>query len=229
MIEARLLRLLIAGLSATMAALTFENQAPDTAREADVYRIYSQMMTSPRTSHGPDTNARYLIAETTRWGPQPLCVKPPTDREADFNEVLDDFAIRKANPKVLQRLLRLAKPYELLNSEQVGAFQKSRGLPPKPGDPKPLAIFEGVTDVFTLSDVYFSKNGKLAMTGVSTWCGGDCGLDQWKVYEKLQSGEWKERPWTTCIGFASLPSVLPETVPAPDGLRRPTSLGANGR
>jgi hypothetical protein len=197
-----------------MAVLGFENQAPETERDKDVYRIYSQMMTPPQTSHGPDTNPRYLISETTRWEFQSPCGKPPADREAEFNEVLDDFAIRKGTPRVLQRRLTVAKPYELLSSEQVRAFQARRlafqRLGPMPSNPP--AIFEGVIDLFTLSDVYFSKNGKLAMTGISTWCGPLCALSQVKVYEKLESGEWKERPWANCLSFASLPSVPPTMV-----------------
>jgi hypothetical protein len=66
------------------------------------------------------------------------------------------------------------------------------------------ARFEGVTDLFTVSDVYFSKNGRLALTALSSFCGGLCGQHQWKILEKLPTGEWQERPsWITCRTIAT--------------------------
>jgi hypothetical protein len=60
--------------------------------------------------------------------------------------------------------------------------------------------YEGVTDIFTFSDVYFSKNGRLALTALSSWCSGLCGQHQWKVFEKLSTGEWREQPsWVRCF------------------------------
>ena len=53
-----------------------------------------------------------------------------------------------------------------------------------------------------MADVYFSKNGRLALTAVSTWCGGLCGQHQWKVLEKLPTGAWQELPWITCFTIA---------------------------
>jgi hypothetical protein len=59
------------------------------------------------------------------------------------------------------------------------------------------------TDLFTFSDVYFSKNGRLALTAMSSWCGGICGQHQWKVPEKLPTGEWQELPaWVACSTIA---------------------------
>ena len=129
-------------------------------------------MTRPATSHGADNNPRYLIAATTAL-PLPLepCVKPPKEREAEFQEILADLEARKAAQKTLKRELTLAKPYELLSPEQVRAFQAQRGRPTPAGAGPTPSEFAGAADVFTFSDDYFSQNGKLALKAVSTWCG----------------------------------------------------------
>jgi hypothetical protein len=43
----------------------FQQPVALTAFDRDVYAIYSLMLTNPKTSHGQDTNPRYLIADTT--------------------------------------------------------------------------------------------------------------------------------------------------------------------
>ncbi|HLK64694.1 MAG TPA: hypothetical protein VKU19_14715 [Bryobacteraceae bacterium] len=179
-------------------ALAFQDSASAQDREKDVYRIYSLLMTNPQTSHGPDNNPRFLIAVTTRSPlPGEPCVRP-REREAEFQEVLADFQARKATARTLQRQLMISKPYVLLSEDQVNAFRNKQNVPE----------FQGVTDVFTLGDVYFSKNGRLALTGISSWCGGLCALELWKVLTKLPSGEWQELPWVTCTSIAGLlPSV----------------------
>jgi hypothetical protein len=165
-------------------------------REKEVYRIYSLLMTNPRTT-GPGDNSRYLISAMTRVQHEMPCVRPPRDYKAEFAEVLADFKTRRATTRVLKRDLSLSKPYELLSAEQGEAFEKERGWPnPEAGEPNPL--FKDVTDVFTFSDVYFSKNGRLALTAISSWCGVLCALHQWKVLRKFPTGEWQEQPWVYC-------------------------------
>ena len=183
-----------------------EDAAPlERERENDVYRIYSLLMTNVRTSHGADNNPRYLIAASTHseTARQP-CVRPPKERETEFREVLMDFEGRKETQRTLTRQLSVRKPYELLTAGQVKAFQSERGWP-KPDQRRLDAQYEGVTDLFILSNVYFSKNGRLALTAVSSWCGGLCGQHEWKVLEKLPTGVWQEQPWVTCFTIAGGP------------------------
>ncbi len=176
-------------------------------RERDTYRIYSLLLTNPITSHGPDTNARYLIRATAlveSWRPMP-CVSPPKSREAEFREVLADFENRKDAHRVLKWQLSIAKPYELLNEAGVEAFQEERENPKilldKNGQRRDR--FKGVSDVFTFADVYFSKNGRMALTAMSTWCGSLCALHRWRIFEKVAlTGEWQERLWVTCSTMA---------------------------
>jgi hypothetical protein len=174
-------------------------------QHADVYAIYSQMLTNPQTSHGSDNNERYLIAETTSQGyPKEPCVQPPKEREAEWREVLADFERRKDIPRQLERALSISKPYELLNADEVKEFIAARSMP-RIGSQEPDERFRGVTDLFRLSDVYFNRRRTLALTYISTWCGGVCGLMLWKVYEKSDAGEWKERPWVTCTTMSQAP------------------------
>ncbi|MBI2685797.1 MAG: hypothetical protein HYX27_05745 [Acidobacteria bacterium] len=182
-----------------------------TERERDTYRIYSLLLRNPQTSHGADDNARYLIAATARverWQPVP-CVAPPKSREAEFREVLADFESRKMGDRKLQRRFSTSKPYELLSGADVAAFQRQRGLQSS-GREESQARFRGVTDVFTFDDVYFSKDGRLALTAMSTWCGGLCGKHAWRVFEKTSATEeWQEQPWVTCMTMAKAPAKSP--------------------
>ena len=185
------------------SARGFQQNTPsvDADREKEVYAIYSLMLTNPQTSHGPYVSDRYLIAMTTAPGqPQEPCVRPPRDREADFKEVLTDYESRKAIPRELKQSLSIDKPYALLSAEEIKDFISERL--PRPDGNATDDRFRGASDVFTLSDIYFNQRGTLALTAISTWCGGLCGSSQWKVFEKVDSGQWQERRWITCMSMA---------------------------
>lgn len=174
-----------------------DTRSADSEREKGVYAIYSLMLTNPATSHGPYTSDRFLIARTTGPGvPQEPCVRPPKDREAEFQRVLADFNRRKATPRELKRAFSISKPYELLSADDVKDFISTPG--PDARDKR----FQGVSDLITLSDVYFNERGTLALTAISTWCGGLCASYLWKVYEKVDNGQWEERRWITCMTMA---------------------------
>lgn len=170
-------------------------------RETDVYAIYSLMLTNPQTSHGPDDNERYLIAMfTASTMPEP-CL--PMEREADRREMCTDYEQRKATPRQLKPTFSISKPYVLLSADEAKAFIQSRIQSIKTGQ-VPIERFKGVTDLFTLSDVYFNKRGTLALTGIFTSCGFNCGLFQWKIFERLSSGKWEERSTSTAIANNSV-------------------------
>jgi hypothetical protein len=178
-------------------------RSADSDREKDVYAIYSQMLTNLTTSHGPYTSDRYLIAVTTSPGrPEVPCVRPPKEREAEFQEVLADFESRKAKPRQLTQSFSISKPYALLTPDEVKDFISTRF-------PRPIVgtndeRFRGVSDLITLSDVYFNQRGTLALTAISTWCGGLCASYQWKVFEKADRGQWEERRWVSCMTVAEV-------------------------
>ncbi len=110
-----------------------------------------------------------------------------------------DYERRKENPRELKPSFSIRKPYVLLSADEVKAFVKQRGQwPAATTDPR----FQGVTDMFTLSDVYFNQRRTLALTGIGTWCGDLCGSYHWRVFEKVDNDKWEERRWTTCMTIA---------------------------
>jgi len=195
-----MMRLVCALLAISGPTLGFQQ---DAEREKDVYAIYSIMLTNVQTSHGPYEGDRYLIATTTGPGnPEEPCVRPPKEREGDFREVLADYQRRKTTPRELKPQLKIDKPYVFLSAEDVAAFTADRF--PRPGRTPDQADgrFRGVSDVITLSDVYFNPRRTLALTAMSTWCGGLCAMYRWRVFEKSETGEWQERNWVTCSAVA---------------------------
>lgn len=175
---------------------------PLAAEHADIYAIYSKMMTNPSTSHGPDNNPIYLIDEMTQPGyPVVPCVRVPPEFEAAYAEILDEYNRRKDQHVKLERAFSIEKPYALLNPAQVGKFIDMNTIRRIP-DPNSDARFRIATDLFRLGDVYFNKRRSLALTYISTFCGSACGLGNWKVFQKTPGGTWEERPWVTCGGIA---------------------------
>ncbi|SRR6266446_117616 len=162
---------------------------PQTADEhADIYSIYSLMMTNPQTSHGPSTDDVYLIAEMTRPAvPAEPCVRVPTQYEAAYQEILDEYNWRKDKPVKLERALNIAKPYELVNADDVVLRQSQ--------------------DLFWLGDVYFNQSHTLALTAISTYCGPLCGQKLWKTFEKSSTGQWEERPWVGCSAVSRMEQI----------------------
>jgi hypothetical protein len=189
-----------------------ETNPADFAREKDIYAIYSLMLSNPNTSHGPYQSERYLIAKTTVPGvPEQPCVAPPKERAAEFRDVLADYERRKATMRELKPALSIAKPYVLLDANEVREFMEERSLA-GPGKIVPNPQFQGVMDLFRLSDVYFNRRGTLALTAISAFCGGLCGFHQWKVFEKRATGKWEELRWDACYTIAG--------ISGPPGLRK---------
>jgi hypothetical protein len=179
---------------------------PPADKEKDVYDIYSRLLDRPKTSHAPDNNPRILIAGTTVPGfPKEPCIRPPKEREAEFQEVLADFRARSATQRKLRPAFTVAKPYFLLSPDEVAAFEKDHMSPWPPGTTR-NPQFEGVADLFRLSEVYFNRHRTLALTAVATWCGGLCGLMRWVALEKQKDGRWQELPWIGCTTIAVIPS-----------------------
>jgi len=184
-------------LGAVALGLPQEINYADFERVKDIYAIYSLLLTNPKTSHGSDDNERYLIAPTTVPGnPRIPCVRPAKEREGDFAEVLADYNRRNATQWQLKPMFSIPKPYLLITEGEVKAFIEER-VWPKPGRAPADDRFRGVTDLFRLSDVYFNTRRTLALTAISTFCGGLCGLTEWKVFEKVD-GKWEPRQWVMC-------------------------------
>jgi hypothetical protein len=89
----------------------------------------------------------------------------------------------------------------LLTDDEVRAVSGERLGPFAQQDDR----FRGVSDYFTLSDVYFNQAGTLALTALSSWCGGLCPQSQWRVFEKADNDRCVERQWGLC---ATIPENL---------------------
>jgi len=166
------------------------------ARRSDVYAIYSQMLAPKHTSHGADDNEIYLIAGITVPGdPAEPCVEIPSDHAERFAEVLADYHARKDIFASVEPAFKIAKPYRVLRTANIEEFEDQR-----------LRLTEKVTDFIRLTDVYFDQGRTLALTAFSTWCGGLCGHNQWRVFEKDASGRWQERQWVNCVTMANADS-----------------------
>jgi hypothetical protein len=166
------------------------------SRRADVYAIYSQSMTNPKTSYGADKNEIYFIAETTAPGtPEQPCVRFPAEYQRDYYEIMSEFNRGKDKPVKLDRAFHIAKPYMLLDDNEVKEFVELFSPTPPP---KRRKVFKKATDLFRLTNVYFNQDRTLAVTAISTHCGLLCGRMDWKVFWKSKNGRWEERPWVTC-------------------------------
>ena len=93
----------------------------------------------------------------------------------------------------------------LITPDDGSAFAATRPGPKPPSttpapplDPK----LQDIIHVFYLSDVYFSKDRTLALTGIANYCGPLCAKGEWKIFEKV-SGKWIEvRPARSCMVVA---------------------------
>ena len=99
--------------------------------------------------------------------------------------------------------MKIAKPYELVNAEDVREFVEIHSLRRTPY-PNPRELLRKSTDLFYLGDVYFDKSHKLALTAISTYCGGLCAQWLWKIFEKSSNGQWEARPWVGCSAVSRL-------------------------
>jgi hypothetical protein len=184
----------VIGLARTSAAPQI--QAAD--EHADIYSIYSLMMTNPSTSHGPSTDEVYLIADMTRPAfpfPDERCVRVPPQYGMAYREAFDEYQRRKDKPVKLERAFNIPKPYELLNAEEVRQFEEIRAHRPIIPNLNPKGILGKITDLYWLADVYFNQQHTLALTGIFTFCGDTCGITKWRIFEKSSTGQWEERPW----------------------------------
>jgi hypothetical protein len=179
-----MLRLVLLLLAAAAGATAFQ---PLSVLQEDTWAIYSLLFTNTQTSHGPDNNPIYLIFDTTVPGmpPEP-CVNPPADRKTNFAEVMADFGARKGEHTRLMGELKIAKPYRYVNGTEM----------------RDKAILGQAPDFFSVGNVYFDRDHTVALTYLSSVCGGLCGKFTWRVFERNIDGHWEERSWVNCFGYS---------------------------
>ena len=144
-----------------------------------------------------------MVLTTTQPGvPTEPCVRVPPAYEASFAEILADYARRKDTPAALERAFQIAKPYVLLNRDEIKEFEQAHETQPGANANPRQQFFQGVTDLIGLIDVYFNHDRTLALTGISTYCGSLCASYAWKIFEKVNAARWEERPWVNCATMA---------------------------
>ena len=160
------------------------------ASSPETYAVYSAILSPPPLSL-QDQDARYAIADTTSTAkegldsPRAACQLPPSISES-FAQMNSEFEKRKNTPVHLKKEFTLRKPYVLLTPQEVANFIYHGDRP------------KGVTNLITVSDVYFNRSKTVAMVHVNAYCGGLCGLFGWHVMEKSAAGQWHESMLAVC-------------------------------
>jgi hypothetical protein len=209
---------------------------PPTTRRQDTYAIYSQLVLNdakrgPFNTNG-DTNI--LIGATTvtsingfgrnirsAYMPGPFdpvspgnssqtCIRAPgaADR-ASLRELQEDYGQRKDASSVLDRELKLDKPYQFLSDSQIAEFMRARaGYDAQiavPNLPDRNALFMGARKLFLFGEVYFNANRMIALVYSSVQMSGATGTGGWKVFARELEGQWTEnRNWGGC-GWSAAP------------------------
>ena len=148
-----------------------------TNHASDAYAIYSLLVSRSREK-------RVAIADTTvniddmqpAVGPESE-LQPPTGSERPFREALQDFQARRQERVQLQHRLKLDRPYDLLNAQQVAEFRKN------------LAGYSSLT---FFSEVYFNPNQTAALVYTDSVCATPCADGRW-IYLEKRDGQWVRR------------------------------------
>jgi hypothetical protein len=123
-----------------------------------------------------------------------IVITAPADRNAEWNDVLNDYDVHCHNVILLQgekfhanirvHMLDEAarKRYQ---AAQFGAARK---------DTDKANEFANAAGMHRFSEVYFSADHHLAMVEQGMWCGGLCGNWSWVVLEH-KDGKWVILPW----------------------------------
>jgi len=193
------------GILIMIAGAVQQPTPAEAQRRQDVYAIYSVMMSYPPSLiyKNDDVGAAVLAIASvmTPAMPNKPCIVPPSEYAVRWTEVLADFDARKDAPRTLDRDLKILKPYVYLNPDEVRGYVNPRRV--TPSEPLAETATQEKKEVFTLSDVYFNRDGTLALTGLRIWCGNLCESARWSIFEKTSNGEWKQvRPESNCYQVA---------------------------
>jgi hypothetical protein len=170
--------LLLALATSSIAQLpTSANSPPIVAnRAADSYAIYSTIA-NPSSSREQPVAIAYTTVSIDDMQPatEPDSeLLPPPGSERAFQEALQDFRARRQQRVQLQRRLKLDRPYELLNAEQVAEFRKTPA---------------GYTSLTLFSEVYFNSTQTAALVYIDNLCANPCGDGRW-IYLEKRDGQW---------------------------------------
>ena len=177
------------------------SQTPSTIEDADAYAIYSIVFT-PEPSEKPAKPRRLIIQDKTvdMWSlgdeDRDACLKPEPANEATLRPLINAYREANKTPSFLQRKFTLPNEYEIVPSETIDAFFKTKGPGGWAGFYKKFPNTGGY--VF-MSAVGFNADKTMALVYAGHSCGGLCGGGAYRFFKKVD-GNWKEFNWpgTSC-------------------------------
>jgi len=180
-------------------------------RDQDSYAIYSQLLKSGPIEWRDASRTQWLIEGTTTAMPlgatchpasgiDPVAmnphdaVKPPKDRQAEWNEVLADYDQHCHDVIQLDgNNFKTDLPVRLLNPDEKLVFMKAPQEPPDE--------FADGAGLHRFTEVFFNPNHTLALVEQGMWCGVLCGNWEWVVLQR-KDGKWQMLPWVRMVTFS---------------------------
>jgi hypothetical protein len=176
------------------------SQTPPTIDDPDAYAVYSVVF-APEPGEKPRKNRRVVIRAGTSDYPRfsddlDECLKPDAENEARLRPLIN--AYREANKRQSILLRRFSFPfeYDLVPSETIDGFFKTKGPGGWAGFYKRFPNSGGYVE---MSAVGFNSDKTLALMYAGHSCGGLCGGGGYYLLKKTD-GKWTEVNWpgTSC-------------------------------
>ena len=168
--------------------------------DPDAYAVYSVVFT-PEPDEKPAKQRRLIIRAGTsdypRYSNEPdECLKPDDANETRLRPLINAYRDANKSMSVLQRKFSLPFEYELVPSDVIDGFFKTKG----PGGWADFyKRFPGSGGYVEMSAVGFNSDKTLALLYAGHSCGGLCGGGAYHLLKKVD-GKWTEINWpgTTC-------------------------------
>lgn len=181
-----------------------------TARQQDVYAIYSMLMPGAvLTNLGSSQNQRWAIADTTvndqdlnpALAPE-AALKAPNDHPQRFHDAVLDYEQRRGQRQTVLHAFHLDRSYALLTPGDIQEFRAARtaAAPDSASQQK----YSGYPGINYFSDVYFNPHRNAALVYQLAWCGNFCSQGEW-VYLEKHDGHWVRRSGQAAIASGAKP------------------------
>jgi hypothetical protein len=163
---------------------------PKPLADPDAYAVYAAVLPSNwlvRTAHA----SRLVIQDTTEIGDHQSSHCYPDGQDLNsgaWEQALEDFKTRNAQPLALLSQFTLDRPYELVPRDDLsGLFKTGVGG----GWENFNAAYPGATGYIQLSAVGFDRDKTRAIVYVAHHCGGLCGQGTYHFLER-RHGAWHQ-------------------------------------
>ena len=171
------------------------SQTPPKVEDADAYAVYTVVFT-PEPSEKPRKPRRVVIRAGTSDYPRfsddtDECLKPDPANEASLRPLINNYREVNKRASILQRQFSFPFEYELVPSETIDSFFKSKGPGGWTGFYKRFPNSGGYVE---MSAVGFNSDKTLALMYAGHSCGGLCGGGAYHLLKKVD-GKWTEINW----------------------------------